>query len=136
MNDWEIAKVIVELEKINQLKMDDHTSLQQALVDIYEAPWEDQMTQRSATTGIKKLGEFTGGFQNGEVRILAARPSMGKTDVMLHFAKMSGWAGFLPLVFLRNASKADHLPKCTGCYVRKDDIIVYMFRIIKGGSFK
>jgi replicative DNA helicase len=24
---------------------------------------------------------------------------MGKTDVMLHFAKMSGWAGFLPLVF-------------------------------------
>lgn len=31
--------------------------------------------------------------------ILAARPSMGKTDVMLHFAKMTGWAGFLPLVF-------------------------------------
>ena len=24
---------------------------------------------------------------------------MGKTDVMLHFAKMSGWAGFLPIVF-------------------------------------
>ncbi|MEH7115230.1 hypothetical protein V7124_23145 [Neobacillus niacini] len=66
MYDWEIAKVIVELEKINQLKMDDHTSLQQALVDIYEAPWEDQMTQRSATTGIKKLGEFTGAFRTGK----------------------------------------------------------------------
>jgi replicative DNA helicase len=24
---------------------------------------------------------------------------MGKTDVMLHFTQMSGWAGFLPLVF-------------------------------------
>jgi replicative DNA helicase len=99
MNDWEIAKVITELDKINQMKMEDHTSLQQALVDIYEAPWEDRIRQKSATTGINKLDEVTGGFQNGEVTILAARPSMGKTDVMLHFAKMSGWAGFLPLVF-------------------------------------
>ncbi|MEH7502958.1 DnaB-like helicase C-terminal domain-containing protein [Neobacillus drentensis] len=99
INDWEIAKVIAELDKINQLKMEDHTSLQNALADIYEAPWEDRIRQKSATTGIKKLDEVTGGFQGGEVTILAARPSMGKTDVMLHFAKMSGWAGFLPLVF-------------------------------------
>jgi replicative DNA helicase len=99
MNDWEIAKVIGELDKINQAKMNDHTSLQQALSDIYEAPWEDQRTLRNATTGIKKLDEVTGGFQDGEVTIIAARPSMGKTDVMLHFAKMSGWAGYLPLLF-------------------------------------
>ena len=99
MNDWEIAKVIAQLDKINQMKMDDHTSIQQALSDIYEAPWEDQKILKSATTGIKKLDEVTGGFQDGEVTILAARPSMGKTDVMLHFAKMSGWAGYLPLIF-------------------------------------
>ncbi|MEH7128745.1 DnaB-like helicase C-terminal domain-containing protein [Neobacillus drentensis] len=99
LNDWEIAKVIAELDKINQVKMDDHTSLQNALADIYEAPWEDQKLSEFATTGIKKLDKVTGGFRNGEVTILAARPSMGKTDVMLHFAKMSGWAGFLPLVF-------------------------------------
>jgi replicative DNA helicase len=99
MNDWEIAKVIGELDKINQMKMDDHTSLQQALVDIYEAPWEDRIFLKSATTGIKQLDDLTGGFQGGEVTILAARPSMGKTDVMLHFAKMAGWVGFLPLVF-------------------------------------
>ncbi|WP_256218446.1 DnaB-like helicase C-terminal domain-containing protein [Bacillus sp. MUM 116] len=99
MNDWEIAKVIAELDKINQMKMDDHTSLQQAMSIIYEAPWEDQSTLKTATTGIKKLDEVTGGFQDGEVTILAARPSMGKTDVMLHFAKTSGWAGYLPLVF-------------------------------------
>jgi replicative DNA helicase len=99
MNDWEIAKVIAELDKINQMKMDDHTSLQNAWADIYEAPWEDQKLSEFATTGIKKLDKVTGGFRDGEVTILAARPSMGKTDVMLHFAKMSGWAGFLPLVF-------------------------------------
>lgn len=99
MNDWEIAKVIAELDKINQAKMDDHTSLTQALAAIYEAPWEDQAASKSATTGIKMLDEVTGGFQGGEVTIVAARPSMGKTDVMLHFAKMTGWAGFLPLIF-------------------------------------
>ncbi|MFB5195276.1 DnaB-like helicase C-terminal domain-containing protein [Neobacillus sp. KR4-4] len=99
MNDWEIAKVIAELDKINQIKMDDHTSLQNALADIYEAPWEDQKLTEQATTGIENLDKVTGGFRNGEVTILAARPSMGKTDMMLHFAKMSGWAGFLPLVF-------------------------------------
>lgn len=99
MNDWEVAKVISELDKINQAKMDDHTSINQALSSICEATWEDPIGLQTATTGIKKLDEVTGGFQGGEVTILAARPSMGKTDVMLHFAKMSGWAGFMPLVF-------------------------------------
>ena len=99
MNDWEIAKVIAELDKINQSKMEDHTSIHQALEKIYEAPWEDQPHSKGVTTGIKKLDLITGGFQGGEVTVLAARPSMGKTDVMLHFAKVSGWAGFLPLVF-------------------------------------
>jgi replicative DNA helicase len=99
INDWEITKVIAELDKINQLKLDDHTSLRQALENIYEAPWEEQKIQKSALTGIKRLDEVTGGFQDGEVTVLAARPSMGKTDVMLHFAKMTGWAGFMPLVF-------------------------------------
>ncbi|MCM3667880.1 DNA helicase [Mesobacillus maritimus] len=99
LNDWEIAKVIAELDKINQGKMEDHTSIQQALAAIYEAPWEDQAALKTATTGIKHLDEVTGGFQDGEVTILAARPSMGKTDVMLHFAKMAGWAGYLPIIF-------------------------------------
>jgi replicative DNA helicase len=99
VNDWDITKLITELDNINQMKMDDHTSIQQALTSIYEAPWEDQAILKTATTGIKTLDEMTGGFQDGEVTILAARPSMGKTDVMLHFAKVTGWAGFLPLVF-------------------------------------
>lgn len=99
MNDWEIAKVIAELDKINQSKMEDHTSIHQALLRIYEAPWEEQLHAKGVTTGIKKLDLMTGGFQGGEVTIVAGRPSMGKTDVMLHFAKISGWAGFLPLVF-------------------------------------
>lgn len=99
MNNWEIARVVGELDKINQTSMNDHTSITEALQRIYEAPWEEAEPIKVATTGIKRLDDLTGGFQNGEVTILAARPSMGKTDVMLHFAKQVGWAGYLPLLF-------------------------------------
>ncbi|WP_342429572.1 hypothetical protein [Neobacillus sp. FSL H8-0543] len=30
INNWEIAKIIAELDKVNQMKMNDHTSIQQA----------------------------------------------------------------------------------------------------------
>lgn len=99
IHHWEIAKVIAELDKINQIKINDHTSIQLALADMYEAPWEDQVTVKTAPSGITKLDEMTGGFQDGEVTILAARPSMGKTDVMLHLAKTAGWADYVPIVF-------------------------------------
>jgi replicative DNA helicase len=99
MKDWEITKVIAELDQINQVKMDDHTPIHQTLAAIYEAPWEDQPILNSAPTGFQKLDEMTGGFQDGEVTILAARPSMGKTDLMLHFAKVTGYVGHLPLIF-------------------------------------
>jgi len=73
--------------------MENGGSLERVLADVYEAPWEEQAALKSATTGIKKLDEVTGWFLDGEVTILAARSSMGKTDVMLHFEKMAGLAG-------------------------------------------
>ena len=97
--DWEINRVISELDKINEARAEDHKSITEALAEMYEAPWQDQEWITTATTGVKKLNEMTRGFQDGEVTILAARPSMGKTDVMLHFAKSAGWAGYLPLIF-------------------------------------
>ena len=50
-------------------------------------------------TGIKQLDAYTDGFQDGEVTIIAARPSMGKTDIMLHLAKQAGWQQYLPMIF-------------------------------------
>ncbi|MBO2031929.1 replicative DNA helicase [Siccationidurans ginsengisoli] len=38
-------------------------------------------------TGLTKLNEFTGGWQCGDLIVLAGRPAMGKTAVMLHFAR-------------------------------------------------
>lgn len=97
--DWEIGKVIKALDDINEVKTDDHKPIQDALAGIYEAPWQEQEAQKGIPTGIKRMDMITNGFQDGEVTIIAARPSMGKSDVMLHFAKQAGWQGFLPVLF-------------------------------------
>jgi replicative DNA helicase len=54
MNDWEIEKVTTELDRINLLKVEDHTSLTQALADVYETPWEDPIVVNKSTTGIQR----------------------------------------------------------------------------------
>ena len=41
-------------------------------------------------TGIKQLDKRTTGWQNGELVVLAGRPSMGKTALMLHHAISAG----------------------------------------------
>jgi replicative DNA helicase len=44
-------------------------------------------------SGFKKLDELTGGFQPGNLIILAARPSMGKSALMANFAENAALAG-------------------------------------------
>lgn len=51
------------------------------------------------TTGLRKLNDMLGGFKSGELVILAGRPSMGKTAVMLHFALSAARSGKKALVF-------------------------------------
>jgi len=97
--DWEINKVIGALDKINESKVDDHTSIEDALTKMYEAPWQEKAINKGIPTGLKVLNAMTNGFQNDELTIIAARPSMGKTDVVIHFAKEAGWQGYLPIFF-------------------------------------
>src|SRR5438034_1197736 len=42
---------------------------------------------KGVSTGFAKLDEMTGGFHGGELIILAARPSMGKTALALNIAQ-------------------------------------------------
>lgn len=99
LNDWGIEKVIAELDKINELRSNDHTSITEAMELISNAPWQHSEPVKGASTGIEELNIMLNGWQNGEVTILAARPSMGKTDCLIHFGKEAGWDGYLPLVF-------------------------------------
>ena len=65
--------------------------IHQTCNDVYKA-YADRMEAATKgqtsgiTTGLHKLDEATGGWQPGDLAILAARPGVGKTAMMLHFA--------------------------------------------------
>lgn len=118
---WSIEKITSSLDAINKAKMDDHTSIADALAAIYEAPWRPEEKKRGVSTGIAQLDRMTGGFQDSELAVIAARPSMGKTDTMIHLAKQAGWQGYLPIIFsleMPNERITDRLIASTGKFNR------------------
>lgn len=51
-------------------------------------------TPTGVTTGLKELDKvFGGGWQNSTLNVIASRPGMGKTAIMLHFAKSAARQG-------------------------------------------
>lgn len=57
------------------------------------AQYEQRESQRKAgntfglMTGLAKLDQYVNGFKPGELIVVGARPGMGKTSLLLHFAK-------------------------------------------------
>jgi len=56
-------------------------------------------TMPGINTGISLLQDLTGGWQPGDLIFLAARPSMGKTAIAIHFAKKAATSGSRVLFF-------------------------------------
>ncbi len=50
-------------------------------------------------TGLKSFDEATGGFRGGQLIVLAGRPAMGKSAVMLHFAREAADRGTPTVIF-------------------------------------
>jgi replicative DNA helicase len=63
-----------------------HEEMNEAL-DYVEALMDRAGELTGVPTGFKGLDEITGGFQPGELVVLAARPSMGKTAMALNIAR-------------------------------------------------
>ena len=71
-----------KLDKVKTLK----TIYGDLVKDIYEVISSGQPT--GILSGLNDLDSITGGWQNGNLIIIAARPAMGKTAVALHLAKI------------------------------------------------
>ncbi|KAA0273239.1 MAG: replicative DNA helicase [Acidobacteria bacterium] len=61
------------------------------------ASGDAQMT--GTPSGFKKLDEITGGFQPGNLVVLAARPAMGKSSLVCNIAENVAWKAKRPVAF-------------------------------------
>ena len=63
-----------------------------------EAAREDPEGAHGVTTGLKRLDDLLNGLQDGDLILIAARPSMGKTALGLHMARSA--AASVPVGFV------------------------------------
>lgn len=119
--NWPIDRIMGKLDALVDNCATDHASISDLLVDVYEDPFIQKDIVEGAKTGIVGLDVMTNGFQDGELTIVAGRPSMGKSDIMLHIAKHAGWKDRLPIIFsleMSAPSLRDRLLASTGRFAR------------------
>ncbi|UYB50131.1 replicative DNA helicase (plasmid) [Lysinibacillus capsici] len=92
----EIQKVLTEIEDVNS---DSEIPFIKYLASIGELPYEVPIEPNGIYTGINDFDMMTDGLQDGELTIIAARPSMGKTDTFNHIAINVGLSGYFPIIF-------------------------------------
>lgn len=80
------AKVFQLTESTAQGGLVDASSLVKASLEQLEALYGNQLSVTGVPSGFAELDELTSGFQPGELIIIAARPSMGKTAFSLNIA--------------------------------------------------
>lgn len=121
IDNWNLERITNELNNLVSNNANDHSTIKDLVAEVAEDPWTPKEKTTGITTGLGTLQTVTNGWQNGDLIIAAGRPSMGKTDAMLHFAKMAGWNGAIPVIFsleMKDEKLRDRLIASTGNYNR------------------
>ncbi|TKI50633.1 replicative DNA helicase [Lysinibacillus tabacifolii] len=119
--DCGIAEIQQALDKLMTQYTTTNTSIKADLMQMAKRPFEQENSKTGVLTGLLDLDKLLNGFQDAELTIIAARPSMGKTDTMNHIALKAGWDGYLPIIFSLEMSRTtliDRLIAATGNFNR------------------
>src|SRR5690606_14752845 len=81
------------------------SSLFQSFLDKLNAAAKKPNGVTGIPTGYPAMDKMTGGWQNSDLIIVAARPSMVKTDLAINFAYNAAKAGFKSAIFSLEMSK-------------------------------
>jgi replicative DNA helicase len=100
----EIAQKEIETITEQAYRKDDNISLRESAYNAFQNYFErEKAAKQGLTTGIETgvplLNKLSGGWQDGNLIIIAARPAMGKTSFALHMAKSAAKQGFCPAIF-------------------------------------
>lgn len=99
-NTTEIQKVIKQLNDIDKTGTKEKFDLKQHLVHMYELPMiKVEKGYSGIPSGFMDLDDMTDGFQDEDSIIIGARPSMGKTALVLNIAANAGFKGAIPVIF-------------------------------------
>ncbi|QTB24302.1 replicative DNA helicase [Lysinibacillus sphaericus] len=103
--DWGIAEIQQALDKLTTQHTSTNTSIKADLIQMANRPFERENVKTGVPTGLLDLDKMLNGFQDAELTIIAARPSMGKTDTMNQLALNAGWNGYVPIIFSLEMSR-------------------------------
>ena len=97
--NWNIADIQKALSEIEDMHIEPEMNMMEYLASIGSLPYEKPKEREGIYTGINDYDFMTDGLQPGELTVIAARPSMGKTDVLNHIAVQVGLSGYFPIIF-------------------------------------
>ncbi|MDR0692433.1 MAG: replicative DNA helicase [Prevotellaceae bacterium] len=98
----ELTRLMTVKQDVNHIGVVANSAIDEAFGRIEKA---GKGMPTGITTGFNGLDALTFGWKPAELIVLAARPSMGKTAVMLHFAKAAANAGSTAVIFSLEMSK-------------------------------
>ena len=115
----DIQHALGELEELQGGR--ELTTLTEHLLAQYERPFKPEERESGISTGLRDLDQILNGFQSSEYIVVAARPSMGKTDLLNQFALQASQDGHMPIIFsleMSRNSMIDRMIASTGEYNR------------------
>lgn len=121
LEEWTAEDVVSKLNALSHNKINDMHTIADLTTEVFEKPWQEHVETAGVITGLSRLQSATNGWQKGELTLIAARPSVGKTDVLLHLTKQAGWSGVIPIVFsleMTATSLRDRMIASTGGFNR------------------
>jgi replicative DNA helicase len=94
-----------ERQKKNGTAVSFHEAAQEATTLIHKL-YENKQDVTGIASGFIDLDKMTSGFQNGDLIVIAARPSMGKSSLAMNIVQACGARGVPTLVFSLEMSRA------------------------------
>jgi len=115
--DWAETRIFEIASQHIGKEADTIKELLQETFEMIEASEGNLIT--GLASGYQKLDELTCGFQKGDMIILAARPSMGKTSIVLNMAEYMALSDKTPVVvFSMEMSKQQVAQRMLGAHAR------------------
>lgn len=102
VSDWAMTEITAITDRV--VRSDDITPLSDVVRSTLDDLGRRQQARQAGEcigipTGLQRLDALTGGWRGGQLIVLAGRPAMGKSAIMLHFARAAAVSGLSVALF-------------------------------------